>query len=172
MKRILIVFMLLLTATGLFAQNKNVRYSGDLELSDTKILSSGYSGYGVSIMTSHGVELFKGRFFAGIGTGYIWSPSNNDSFIPAYLNLKYRIFNESKDHSFTPFCGVRTGLDVCITDTDISYFLTPLMGIEIYNVQFAIGFQYNNGSREIRTERIETKPYKYGALFLSLGFKL
>lgn len=170
MKKVIIAISIsCLISLSAFAQSSKLKYYGDVEMGDQILISNGWKGNAISLNTTHGCSFINNTLIAGIGVGYMYSLTNEDSFLPLYLEGKYR-FTDEYHTLFVPFVSLRFGGQLDLSRVDNAFTVSPAIGCEISNLFIRAGFQFIDGGTQVDNGRIYYNDnYHYYSVVFSVG---
>ena len=105
------------------------------------------NGIQVSLLTSHGYSTGFGQY-TGLGTGLEWTPDYAGSYLsmPLFLDLKYSFLNSD----FSPYVGMRTGLNLSFENMRGGAYLAPSVGVDIKrHLSLFLEYDYQTTSYDI-----------------------
>jgi len=96
-----------------------------------------------ALTTSHGYSNGKG-FYAGIGTGIVFTPNNYAVFsIPVFADLKYSF----RDDAVAPFLSLKAGTEINTDNGSAGLSIAPSVGLDLK--RFSVFLKYDFGTGKL-----------------------
>ena len=140
MKKILLVFVLILGCAVLSAQESRMfrkGYRGNVEIGNYAVFGKDKVGGIAQLTTTQGYSFGDGSFVgAGLGAGI---DLNGDYYIPLFLDAKYNFINRP----VSPFAAVRTGLRIGPDSEYLGYGVALGGGVDFGRYSIRLGYEYS-----------------------------